>query len=166
MVEFSTGVAPFLDPAGGAASLKVLGLVHEQLRMDLRTALQKAKTTQSPATQAAVRIDRDGEPRSVDLVVEPRATNDQAVGYFLVIFKAAAAAAGGRERLPGGAEQGSVEELEQALRATRERLESAIEQLETSNDELASSNEELLSMNEELQSSNEELRPRRRSCNR
>ncbi len=157
VVEFSSGLAFFLDPAGGAASLNVLGLVHEQLRMDLRTALQKAKTTRSPAMQAAVRIVRNGEQRSVDLIVEPRATDDQAVGYYVVIFKAAAVAADDRERLPDGAQEGSVEELEQALRATRERLESAIEQLETSNDELASSNEELLSMNEELQSSNEEL---------
>ena len=49
--------------------------------------------------------------------------------------------------------QSTNEELE----TTNEELQSTVEELETTNEELQSSNEELQTMNEELQSSNEEL---------
>ena len=157
-IEFSAGLAPFLDPVDGAARLNVFGLVHEQLRTDLRTALQKAKSSRARATQAAVRLEREGGDHVVDLVVEPRVTDDGEVGPFVVIIKEHPVAVdAGRPARPDAVDQATVEQLEHELRATRERLEATVEQLETSNEELASSNEELLSMNEELQSSNEEL---------
>ena len=158
VIEFSTGLAPFLDPAGGAASLSVFGLLLDQLRMDLRTALQKAKAGRAAITQPAVRIEHDGHTQMIDLVVEPRVVPDREIGQFVVIFKDhPVGAEAGRRSRQDRAEKTAVGRLEEELRATRERLESTVEQLETSNEELASSNEELLSMNEELQSSNEEL---------
>ncbi len=157
VIEFSTGLSPFLDPAGGAASLNVFGLVHEQLRMDLRTALNKAKSSRAAVTQAAVDVEHDGRHHVVDVVVEPRVTGDREVGQLVVILKERPAAADAGRPRQGASEQAAVSRLEQELTATRERLETTVEQLETSNEELASSNEELLSMNEELQSSNEEL---------
>jgi two-component system, chemotaxis family, CheB/CheR fusion protein len=158
VMEFSTGLSPFLDPAGGAASLNVFGLVHEQLRTDLRTALQKAKSSRATATQAAVRLERDDGQRLVDLVVEPRVSGDREVGQLVVIIKERPVVTDpGRPARHHEVKQAVAEELEHELRATRERLETTVEQLGTSNEELASSNEELLSMNEELQSSNEEL---------
>jgi two-component system, chemotaxis family, CheB/CheR fusion protein len=159
VLEFSTGLAPFLDPAGGAASLNVFGLIHEQLRTDLRTALQKARSGRATATQPAVRVDRNGHRRLVDLVAEPRVLDGREVGQFVVILKDHPVATDAVEPPRDGAAEdaAAVERLEDDLRAARERLETTIEQLETSNEELASSNEELLSMNEELQSSNEEL---------
>ena len=158
VIEFSTGLAPLLDPAGGAASLNVFGLIHEQLRTDLRTALQKAKTSRAVATQAAVRVARNGHRRLIDLVVEPRLVDEREIGQFVVILKDHPIATEAGQPSPGDpAEKAALKRLEDELRATRERLETTVEQLETSNEELASSNEELLSMNEELQSSNEEL---------
>ena len=158
VIEFSTGLAPFLDPAGGAASLNVFGLIHDQLRTDLRTALQKAKTSRALATQAAVRVARNGDRRLIDLVVEPRVVDEREVGQFVVILKDHPLTTEVGPPAPRDlAETTAVQRLEGELRATRERLETTVEQLETSNEELASSNEELLSMNEELQSSNEEL---------
>ncbi len=158
VIEFSTGLSPFLDPAGGAATLNVFGLVHEQLRMDLRTALHKAKGSRATATQAVVAVERNGHRHVVDIVVEPRLTGEREVGQLVVILKDHPAPTDvGPPAHQGTDEKAALKRLEHELRATRERLETTVEQLETSNEELASSNEELLSMNEELQSSNEEL---------
>lgn len=51
-----------------------------------------------------------------------------------------------------------IHELEKALDAVSQRLQSAVEELESRNEELQSSNEEMIVSNEELQSTNEELK--------
>ena len=159
VIEFSTGLAPLLDPAGGAASLNVFGLIHEQLRTDLRTALQKAKTSRAVATQAAVRVARNGHRRLIDLVVEPRLVDEREIGQFVVILKdhPIATEAGQPSRWRPGRKGGRSSGSRTSSGRPGNGWKSTVEQLETSNEELASSNEELLSMNEELQSSNEEL---------
>ncbi|WP_109830104.1 PAS domain-containing protein [Reichenbachiella versicolor] len=50
-----------------------------------------------------------------------------------------------------------INELEVALKETKENLQSTVAEVEISNEELQATNEELLASNEELQSTNEEL---------
>ncbi len=158
VIQFSAQLWPFLDPVAGSATLNVFGLIHPELRMDLRAALQKARKDRASVTQEAIRLHHDGERRLVDLVVEPRETPNGEFGLYLVILRERSAGIESSQASDATAvSEASVEQLEYELGATRERLQTSIEQLETLNEELSSSNEELLTTNEELQSSNEEL---------
>ena len=160
VIRFSAQLAPFLDPTAGNATLNVFSLIHRDLRMELRAALQKARNDRSEVRQEGIRLRREsGESSLIDLIVEPRVVADrESVDFFLVIFREGAT---GLARSQSGdsvvPDDARAAQLEYELGATRERLHTSIEQLETLNEELASSNEELLSSNEELQSSNEEL---------
>src|SRR5262249_22556968 len=86
--------------------------------------------------------------------------------HFLVLFQEGKRTAhrGGRGRAEevvrvraSRVDDGTVQQLQQELAASREYLQSIIQELEAANEELQSANEEVLSSNEELQSTNEEL---------
>lgn len=158
VLHFSGRTGRYIDPAGGAASLNLLQLVHPDLRLDLRAALTSAGETDQMMQIEGLQIGQNGARLSVDLVVEPMRDEPDARGYF-VLFKdggpVAAAGRGADAVTSGGLEH--TRRLEAELSATRERLQATIEELESTNEELKSSNEEYQSLNEELQSTNEEL---------
>ncbi|QRM29245.1 CheR family methyltransferase [Microvirga sp. VF16] len=159
VMHFSGRTGRYIEPAGGAATLNLLNLVHGDLRLDLRAALTKAAEENRIVQLDGLRIGTNGKRLVVDIVVEPIRDQPNAAPGFVVLFKDGAA-------LPeedNTAEKGSflrdehVQRLETELRVTRERLQATIEELESTNEELKSSNEEYQSLNEELQSANEEL---------
>ena len=160
VLSFSGRTGRFLEPAAGSANLNVVNLVHRDLRIDLRAALQRAVLD-----KAAVKIDRialngseDGERRRVDLIVEPL-PGEEPPGYVVLFRDTGSGAANDDDTWIEGAglRDEHVQRLEGELRLTRERLQATIEELESTNEELKSSNEEYQSINEELQSANEEL---------
>jgi two-component system CheB/CheR fusion protein len=159
ILHFSGRTGRYIEPTAGAATLDLLGLVHRDLRLELRTALGRAVETNEAAQAEQVQLGLNGHRIMVDITVEPVPDGPAGHRNFVVLFK------DGPVRPVDNGDLNSntlvrtehVERLESELRATRERLQATIEELESTNEELKSSNEEYQSLNEELQSANEEL---------
>ena len=159
ILHFSGRTGRYIEPTAGAATLDLLGLVHRDLRLELRTALSRAREANESARAEQVQLGLNGHRVLVDITVEPVLDGPAGHRNFVVLFK------DGPVRVVdnGDNDQNAlvrtehVERLESELRATRERLQATIEELESTNEELKSSNEEYQSLNEELQSANEEL---------
>ncbi|HET7887505.1 MAG TPA: CheR family methyltransferase [Bradyrhizobium sp.] len=159
ILHFSGRTGRYIEPTAGAATLDLLGLVHRDLRLELRTALSRALETNEPVHTEQVQLGLNGHRVLVDITVEPVLDGPAGHRNFVVLFK------DGPVRVTDTSDADPnalvrtehVERLESELRATRERLQATIEELESTNEELKSSNEEYQSLNEELQSANEEL---------
>jgi two-component system, chemotaxis family, CheB/CheR fusion protein len=158
VLHFSSHVGRFIHPGSGTPSLNLLNLAHRDLRLDLRSALDKAEVEQRTVRLAAT-MALGEQMAAVEIIVEPTADTQHSSRGFVVLFKELANAPStpipANEALATRDEQ--VRALESELRFTRERLQAMIEELESTNEELKSSNEEYQSLNEELQSANEEL---------
>ncbi|WP_018263553.1 CheR family methyltransferase [Methylobacterium sp. WSM2598] len=158
VLHFSGRTGRYIDPAGGAASLNLLQLVHPDLRLDLRAALTRAAEHGATVQLDGLRIGLNGHRLVVDLVVEPVQEAPGAGLSFVVLFKDGAMLASDEDGAPApSAQTEHAQRLEAELRTTKDRLQATIEELESTNEELKSSNEEYQSLNEELQSANEEL---------
>ncbi|HTG38938.1 CheR family methyltransferase [Sphingomonas sp.] len=155
VLHFSAGVGQYLDPASGAANLNFLNLIARDLRLDVRTLLQRVSATLTPETSRPVRFAANGAENCVTVAVEPLAGDDTGPDAFIVFFRNMET---DRRTVDGNpASDTDTDELEDELRATRERLQATIEELESTNEELKSSLEEYQSLHEEMQSANEEL---------
>ncbi len=71
VLHFSARAGRFIRPSGGAASLNLLNLVHSDLRLDLRGALNKAALERSTVQADGLQMSMDGNRVIVDLVIEP-----------------------------------------------------------------------------------------------
>lgn len=160
VLHFSGRTGRFLEPSSGAASLDVLNLVHRDLRLDLRSALQRSIQTNEASRVTGVQLNGTEQPVRVDLIVEPVRDLPDVMRSFVVLFKDGHAEPDGVDGNAASSDLVRDEQarrLEQELRETRDRLQTTVEELETANEELKSANEEYQSLNEELQSANEEL---------
>jgi two-component system, chemotaxis family, CheB/CheR fusion protein len=159
ILHFSGRTGRYIEPTAGAATLDLLGLVHRDLRLELRTALGRAAETNQAAHAEQVQLGANGHRMTVDITVEPIQGGAGRHRNFVVLFKDGPVhIVDSKENNPNALVRTEhVERLESELRATRERLQATIEELESTNEELKSSNEEYQSLNEELQSANEEL---------
>ncbi|WP_201833799.1 CheR family methyltransferase [Microvirga zambiensis] len=159
VLHFSGRSGRYIEPAGGAASLNLLNLIHSDLRLDLRAALTKAAEEHEPVQVDGLSLGTNGNHRIVDLVVEPMGDQPNSRPGYVVIFKDSTARLEEVSRDTSNTvfQDEHLQRLEAELRVTRERLQATIEELESTNEELKSSNEEYQSLNEELQSANEEL---------
>jgi two-component system CheB/CheR fusion protein len=150
----------YLEPAAGDASLNLLHMAREGLRMELTAAARKALTQQAPVRYEGLQVKSNGATSVVNLIVQPVTKPEAARGLLMVIFEDVTPA--DRPAVEATVEPFSQQEqrlltLERELRTKSEYLQTIIEELETTNEELKSTNEELQSSNEELQSTNEEL---------
>ena len=159
VLHFSGRMGRYIEPTTGTATLDLLGLVHRDLRLELRTALSRAHEANEPAQVEHIRLGVDGHSLLVDIAVEPILEAPAGRRNFVVLFKDGPIRAVDDEYTnpSGSVRTEHVERLESDLRVARERLQATIEELESTNEELKSSNEEYQSLNEELQSANEEL---------
>ncbi|MGV4791773.1 CheR family methyltransferase [Rhizobium sp. F40D2] len=156
VLHFSGRTGRYLEPTSGTATLNLLSLAHRDLRLDLRSALQRATAEAVKVEVPRVLLHQDDRSYTVNIIVEPLGSGD--VTSLIVLFQDAGQAAEGAA--PDGGRLTSeehVQRLETDLRLTRDRLQATIEELESTNEELKSSNEEYQSINEELQSANEEM---------
>ncbi|WP_156363061.1 CheR family methyltransferase [Rubellimicrobium mesophilum] len=160
VLHFSGPMGRYLAPAGGAASLNILSLVHPVLRAELRTALGRAAEEGHPVEVNGLEFSINGQGLGADLVVEPLQRAPGTTPGFVVLFREATPRSEAQEPRSSGAAGNPSEHvlhLEEELQLSRDRLQATIEELESTNEELKSSNEEYQSLNEELQSANEEL---------
>ncbi|MEI6515458.1 MAG: chemotaxis protein CheB [bacterium] len=156
-------------PPGDIGAMNILKMAREGLRLELTTALLKAKASQELVRCPGLRVKTNGHFATVNLTVRPLAEDPDPArtgapsgsSLYLVILEEAPEAARAHsvevssEILPG--ESGQIVALKRELRAKEDHLQGVFEEMETSNEELKSSNEELQSLNEELQSTNEEF---------
>jgi two-component system, chemotaxis family, CheB/CheR fusion protein len=159
ILHFSGRTGRYIEPTAGTATLDLLGLVHRDLRLELRTALSRALEANEAAHADGVQLGLNGHRVLVDITVEPVLDGPAGHRNFVVLFKDGPVHVAEAPDNSANAlvRTEHVERLENELRATRERLQATIEELESTNEELKSSNEEYQSLNEELQSANEEL---------
>ncbi len=155
VVHLSENVGRFLVHAGGEPTTSVFKIVPEELRIELRVALQAARHADDGQAvySKPVSVHVDGEPATVVLCVRQSAV-PSSEGYALVVFD--------EQRTPqsGSAAEGRAPELastDRGLQAIVEDYEASQQQLRTANEELQSSNEELRATMEELETSKEEL---------
>jgi two-component system, chemotaxis family, CheB/CheR fusion protein len=161
VLHFSGRTGRFLEPAGGAANLNLLNLVHPELRLDLRAALGRAVEQDATVQVGGLSIGQNGKRLALDLVVEPVPGAPGSPKGFVVLFKDGTSLprATSEPDEPQSSQDhvARIQQLEAELRTANDHLQATVEELETTNEELKSSNEEYQSLNEELQSANEEL---------
>lgn len=164
ILQFRGQTGPYLEPAPGVASLDLLRMAREEIRLPLRQAIDQARSTRQAAKETGVALTIGETRRTITIEVLPFAVHATQQRFFLVLFEdvtppeAPLGAQAAAEAVPRDDAQLAVEaQLRQDLVSTRQYLESVIEQLEATNEELKAANEEILSSNEELRSTNEEL---------
>jgi two-component system, chemotaxis family, CheB/CheR fusion protein len=158
IIQFRGRTGPFLEHAPGAASLDLLRVAREELRVPLRRTIERARVSKGRAHEAGIAIFGGETPRTVVLEVTPFSVHSARL--FLVLFRdepAQLLAARPADHAPAHDAEPADAALQQELTSTRQYLESVIEQLEAANEELKAANEEIVSSNEELRSGNEEL---------
>jgi two-component system, chemotaxis family, CheB/CheR fusion protein len=161
VVYFHGKTGKYLEPPSGRASLKVVDMAREGLRLELMSALRKAFSQKEDICSKALPVKTNGGTETIDLDVRYLSKPAIFEGLVMVVFKPVPTPkdekSGGKKSRETERLTKHVSDLEYELKSTREHLQTTIEELETSNEELKSANEELQSSNEELQSTNEEL---------
>jgi signal transduction histidine kinase len=158
ILEFRGKVSPFFGPSAGMASLDLLRMAREELRLALRRAIDEARAAGGPVRREGVIVRSDDPKRAVDLTVIPFFAQPAKARLFAVLFEDSASARREGVDAPKMVPHDAIEaELRRELASTREYLQSVVERLEASNHELRAMSEETLSSNEELRSTNEEL---------
>lgn len=165
IVQFRGQTGAYLDPTPGRASLNLLALVREGLRLELRTAIHQAKQNKQPIRTPGIPFQSGDRSSSVHLHVIPLLSNTLNEDHLLVLFEEEPAAseteptvaqpASGRKK--SNRAQQTIQQLQQELETTKLHLQTIINEQQATNQDLRAANEEILSSNEELQSINEEL---------
>ncbi len=157
VLHLSDRASKFLRHVGGAPSHSLLALIRREIRVELRTALTLARKRNCSVDSRQVDVEFPGMVKRVRVVVTPCTLPEAAsLGLMLVRFVETDASLAPDEPSPGGRDP-MLDELEQELQTTRERLQGSLGLAETSGEELRAANEELQAIIEELRSATEEL---------
>ena len=157
VVYYSNRTGKYLEPAEGAPNRDLITMARKGLRLDLRTALHRARETAESTTLENIPVQVNGGSQLIRLTVMPVTEGRETLYTVLFTDLGPVTHADKPAKTAEVAQDGLVLQLERELQMTKERLQSTAEEFDTSSEELKSSNEELLSVNEELQSANEEL---------
>ncbi|MEG4985235.1 CheR family methyltransferase [Microcoleus sp. BR0-C5] len=164
ILQFRGQTNAYLEPSPGRASLNLLRMAKEGLRLELRTAIEQASQLQLPITREGLQIKESDRTRLVRINVIPFPTGAVAKNYFLVLFQdeppIPAMPAVKHRRVNSDALEGEsleIARLVEELKITKDHLQSIVQEHQAANQDLRAANEEILSNNEELQSTNEEL---------
>ncbi|MGB3311805.1 MAG: CheR family methyltransferase [Nodosilinea sp.] len=161
ILQFRGQTSAYLESAPGRASLNLLTMAKDSLRLDLRTALYQAKQLGQPVHKT-VSLRGGDSLRSVIIDVLPFQPGAEGEIYFLVLFEPVEEPgdvdkAVSQEAIADTPDRQDLLRLQQELESTKLHLRSIIEEQDSTNQDLRAANEEILSSNEELQSTNEEL---------
>lgn len=152
------GAERYLRAREGAVTNNILQKVLPELRLDLRAALYQALTKGERTLTRQLQVDQAGAVRLVQMEVGPVDEPGFPKNQIEIVFREQE---GPPLRQPQNGDTAShdtlVDQLEEELLRTRERLQAIIEEHQIANQELTASNEELQSINEELKSTSEEL---------
>ncbi len=167
ILHFRGDTSPYLRPLPGKATFQLLRMVREELVLELRGAVSKARKTGSSVKREAIRVRQNGDFRLVNIEVRPLPARSAGDRYFLILFEdvvspAGHSAEGQAQPAPAGRQvkadrDRELAEVKNDLTRTRDYLQAIIQEHETTNEELKAANEEAQSSMEELHSTNEEL---------
>ncbi|MEI6290359.1 MAG: CheR family methyltransferase, partial [Chloroflexota bacterium] len=152
----------FLELAQGEVGINnILKMAREGLKIELTTALFKARKTNETVTVPRIRVSSNNQSTITKLSISPLQSNTSSISdspLFLVILDVlneedAALELINREMVPDS----DIQKLLLEMQVKDEYIHSTTLALETTNEELKSYSEEMQSVNEELQSTNEEL---------
>lgn len=153
-------VHKFLQERQGAVTQNILERIHEDIRLDLQTALYPAFNKGERTISRLLQVEIGEVSHLIQLQVGPvqePAFPDNLIEVVFVIQDSAPifslSMAGETEH----ADLAMMTRMEEELMRTRERMQTVIEEYEDFSQELKTSNEELQSINEELKSTTEEL---------
>jgi two-component system, chemotaxis family, CheB/CheR fusion protein len=155
IIQFHGHTGPFLDPATGAASLRLLKMAREGLPMELRSAIQKVEADGKTVIKSGIRVATGDQIREMTIEVRQLKSPDDD-RYFLVLFRETGMLVPS-ESIPHSEEDREALSLKRELEQLNAQLQEIIEQNEENEQELRAANEEVQSTNEEFQSTNEEL---------
>jgi two-component system CheB/CheR fusion protein len=159
IVHLSENAGRYLQFVAGEPSANLMRVINPALQIELRTALFRASQTNASVKVAPLPVEIGGTTEIVTLEVRPMHAEDEAQGFFLVLFEKpqdAAATADAAAKSP--IVHGPVSrEADEEIQFLKQQLAATVEQYETANEELKASNEELQAMNEEMRSATEEL---------
>ena len=150
-------VSRYLSFPQGRIDTNILSLIRDDIKIDVRALLQKARREGSATTQAL--FYKETQAQAALFLSVKQVHTDQGQELYVLTFSEvdlSEAFISGTGLLD---QEGHIsnENLRKEIQVFKDRLQSSIEDLETTNEELQSTNEELQSANEELQSTNEEL---------
>lgn len=176
VLQYRGNVAPYIAPATGRPSLKLMQVLDRRLQVAVRAAIARSETEEVIGREERVQLTTDrGEARTVLIQVVRIGPGPDGL---LIMFREEPAspersvpadaqgqgtpAEGDEQQLARvSSELADTQAYLQALledqQASHEDLESAHEEAQSANEELQSINEELETSKEEVQSANEEL---------
>jgi two-component system CheB/CheR fusion protein len=161
IVHMSDRAGRYMQMAGGEPTHNLVKLIRPELRLELRTALYQAAQHRHDVEARGLTLRVDDRTVTVNLLVHPVVRDDdQAKGFFLVLFEEAETDAAVTERDEASLRVAAAEparQMEEELVRLKSQLRTTVEQYETQAEELKASNEELQAINEELRSATEEL---------
>ena len=172
ILQFRGQTGEYLDPTPGRASLNLLRMAKESLRLDLRTSLYEARQLGQGVERETVIVEAGRPIKTIRVEVLPFTAEQSDTQYYLVTFATIPIDTTVRDEAgeppPAEGEDTSDssevnyyrqanQQLQNELDDTRSYLQSIIQAQESTNQDLRAANEEILSSNEELQSTNEEL---------
>ena len=158
ILHFRGDTSAYMKPAPGKATFQLMRMLREELAIEVRAALQRARRTGLNVRSEGIQIKYDRRLREVNVDVRPLSVHTSGERCFLILFEEAAVSIAPPPK-QGGERQTAKERqrLENELARTREYVQAIIRDQETTNEELKTANEEAMSSMEELQSTNEEL---------
>jgi two-component system CheB/CheR fusion protein len=148
IVQFRGKVGPYLEPASGHPTFSLSKMAREDLLVDIRDAVTRARKESRVARKEGLRIASEGGTRTIDLEVIPIKGQSAGDRLFIIAFQDAArpalSAAAGRRGAEKLAEKGrGSRELTRSHReakSLREQLHVLIDEHETTLEEFKSAN--------------------------
>ena len=142
VVQFRGQMGAFLEPTPGNATLSLLKLVHPELVVAVRAAVQKAMYDGVPVASRGVPLQGDRGLKSVAIEVVPLPDTEGRKCALVLFDDTVVQTETTDEAAPqDGAETEAsprVAELTRELAATKDYLQATIEELEATNEELQS----------------------------
>ena len=160
VVHLSEHAGRYLVHPGGEPTTNAFKVVREELRVELRGALHRARHESKPTRFGPVEVRFEGGEMGWVVVDVRPAEGAEQDGFALVLFEERApaeVAAATLAQAQSPDEEGQLRSIRGELEQTRQRLQAIIEEYETTQEEMRASHEELQSANEELRSTLEEL---------
>lgn len=156
IVHLSETAGRYLRIPGGSGTLSILKVVRQDLRVELRAAIDAALERNEATIGRPVPVHIEGERRLVQIHVRP-VRDDASSPHALILFVEGEPHDTTSEPVGAAMSDAQLRRYEDDLDRTKRRLQSTIEESETRQEELRAANEELLSINEEYKSTLEEL---------
>ena len=157
IVHLSGSAGRYLRFVAGEPTANITKVIDAALQTEMRTTLFKAAQTKESATSVPKQVDIGGRSEVITLQIRPMKTNDQARGFFLILFEKQPEAPEASAAINIVPPEALSREANEEIEFLRQQLSETVDQYEAANEELKASNEELQATNEEMRSASEEL---------